>query len=603
MYDLRMKAAIKRWNADAANANNQIALADHYDLKAEQKRIAEFEKNNPGQKVKENAQLAAWNARKNSNGDLDLLSAEDLANYKAGTCYKDLAKCSGFMEVNKDLKSITVENGQIVITREISDGTIHKGGEPAKEGETDYNLVGGYSSGKKTDVIRVNMAKMGVVIQNPKDLFTQWTNEDYNAIADNLGDKADELFASAEKDSKLITNGITESVKRGEQFMQVAMGAAQSAVAKDEMVKSVVQAYLTGGMAGITSMVKDKIRDAFIDKVAEATGINPDLVRFASGRFEQAKLTKKMNNQAAGLGRGVGAVMGAGMMMALGPVGPLMMAGPLGATALGAGAGSRLGTRMISGGTMGSILNNPVFQTGATVVATAVAGPAGGLAVNQSLQRSPIVQNNNQLNALRQQENALIQDSAGAAVANAIGRPDAAGNFSQILGGLKKRQVAKKNNANLGKVVTSGIATGMNMATGMVKGIVKNAVIAVGGSGETFDHLTATPFTPRATWTGAAKVDMSKDGLMNRVQEMAFAEFLENSGLDADLAKSVASSTNAKVKAKKAKKEEKTKAIESTAQTALAVARQNAICNDYLEEECQRYTWCNPPSIGIESGE
>ena len=98
-----------------------------------------------------------------------------------GSGCKNLASC-GFMETNKDLKSITVENGQIVITREISDGTIHKGGEPAKEGETDYNLVGGYSSGKKTDVIRVNMAKMGVVIQNPKDLFTEWTNDDYNAI-------------------------------------------------------------------------------------------------------------------------------------------------------------------------------------------------------------------------------------------------------------------------------------------------------------------------------------------------------------------------------------------------------------------------------------
>jgi hypothetical protein len=95
------------------------------------------------------------------------------------------------MEVNKDLKSITVENGQIVITREISDGTIHLGdGGVPKEGEPNYNLVGGYQSGKKTDVIRVNMAKMGVVIQNPKDLFTQWTNEDYNAIADNLSDKA-----------------------------------------------------------------------------------------------------------------------------------------------------------------------------------------------------------------------------------------------------------------------------------------------------------------------------------------------------------------------------------------------------------------------------
>jgi hypothetical protein len=53
--------------------------------------------------------------------------------------------------------------------------------------------------------------------------------------------------------------------------------------------------------------------------------------------------------------------------------------------------------------------------------------------------------------------------------------------------------------------------------------------------------------------------------------EYATAEFLEANGMDADLAKTVASTTNAKIKAKKAKKEEKTKAIESTAQTALAV--------------------------------
>jgi murein DD-endopeptidase MepM/ murein hydrolase activator NlpD len=111
----------------------------------------------------------------------------------------------------------------------------------------------------------------------------------------------------------------------------------------------------------------------------------------------------------------------------------------------------------------------------------------------------------------------------------------------------------------------------MNMANGMVKGIVKNAVIAVGGSADTFDHLTANPFTPPATWTGAAKVDMSKEGWKDRIQEYATAEFLEANGMDADLAKTVASTTNAKIKAKKAKKEEKTKAIESTAQTALAV--------------------------------
>jgi chaperonin GroEL len=47
----------------------------------------------------------------------------------------------------------------------------------------------------------------------------------------------------------------------------------------------------------------------------------------------------------------------------------------------------------------------------------------------------------------------------------------------------------------------------------------KNAVIAFGGSGETFDQLTASPFTPPATWTGAAKVDMSKEGWKSRLEE------------------------------------------------------------------------------------
>jgi hypothetical protein len=62
--------------------------------------------------------------------------------------------------ITKDNTDSPIENGQIVITREISDGTIHLGdGGVPKEGEPNYNLVGGYQSGKKTDVIRVNMAK------------------------------------------------------------------------------------------------------------------------------------------------------------------------------------------------------------------------------------------------------------------------------------------------------------------------------------------------------------------------------------------------------------------------------------------------------------
>jgi hypothetical protein len=77
-------------------------------------------------------------------------------------------------------------------------------------------------------------------------------------IADNLNTKANELYASAEKDSKAITSGITDSVKRGEHFMSIAMGAAQKAVAQDQLIQSIAQAYLTGGMAGIQQMVKTR---------------------------------------------------------------------------------------------------------------------------------------------------------------------------------------------------------------------------------------------------------------------------------------------------------------------------------------------------------
>jgi len=149
---------------------------------------------------------------------------------------------------------------------------------------------------------------------------------------------------------------------------------------------------------------------------------------------------------------------------------------------------------------------------------------------------------------------------------------DAAGNISQVLGGLAKRKEQKRNNGRLDRVVSSGLATGLNMANGMVKGIVRNAVVAVGGSGSTFDRITSSPFTSAPTWTGAAPVDTSKAGLINRVQEYAFGQLLEANGMDADLASAVASSANAKIKAKKAKKEERINAIESTAQTAISVA-------------------------------
>ena len=91
--------------------------------------------------------------------------------YQDGTCYKELSKCK-FLEVNKDFKSAKVENGEIVIVREISDGTIYKG-----EGDPNYTLMGGYVSGKKDDVIRVSLTTMGQVIKSPKDLFSQWAND------------------------------------------------------------------------------------------------------------------------------------------------------------------------------------------------------------------------------------------------------------------------------------------------------------------------------------------------------------------------------------------------------------------------------------------
>ncbi|HMW07304.1 MAG TPA: hypothetical protein PK079_25315 [Leptospiraceae bacterium] len=151
--------------------------------------------------------------------------------------------------------------------------------------------------------------------------------------------------------------------------------------------------------------------------------------------------------------------------------------------------------------------------------------------MNRALAQNSLVRQNNRLNALKQQENALIQDTTGSVIARAIGREDAAGNLSQILGGLRKRQVQKRQNSQIGTVVSNGVANGMKMVNGIANGITRNAVIAFGGSGENYDKLTATPFTPRATWTGAQKVDTSKQGMIDRMQEQALAKYLEANGM------------------------------------------------------------------------
>ena len=133
---------------------------------------------------------------------------------------------------------------------------------------------------------------------------------------------------------------------------------------------------------------------------------------------------------------------------------------------------------------MGSqLLNNPFLQSATAVIGTMLGGPLTGVMLNKGIASTSLVENNNKLNELKQQERGLIQDAVGSTVAQAIGLPpESASYISQYFGGVMKRKEQKRNNRRIDRVVSNGLATGLNMVSGMVNGITRNAIIAFGGS-------------------------------------------------------------------------------------------------------------------------
>jgi len=163
-------------------------------------------------------------------------------------------------------------------------------------------------------------------------------------------------------------------------------------------------------------MVKDRIRDGLIDKAAEATGMDPQLVRFALGRFEQGQAAKKVAaNRVSTTVAGVAAV---GVSVMLPMAAPML--GPIMSRVGGTVAQSLLTSTVAASGTIGvmgartviaaNTYNNPLTQ--------AVVGMGGAITGTSGL-----VQSSNRLNELKQQERGLIQDAVGSTVASAMGLP------------------------------------------------------------------------------------------------------------------------------------------------------------------------------------
>jgi hypothetical protein len=440
------------------------------------------------------------------------------------------------------------------------------------------------------------------------------------AIADRIQKNASEMYSKASKDMEATSKGIQESVKKGEYNLNVAVNAAKNAASRDSLVKDLLMAYLTGGgMGGVKSMIQDKLKEAVFEKVAEATGINPQLVKLAFGKFNQMQAQNRMEsnfkplkqlgfnptNIVANINAHVSLTMGfqSSLLGKLGLKHPLAdikyikdankvkelkaennqivrqsVESAIIATGVDPNVVSFLGGRYDQakaqkkmqrsvGGSKAlanatsNVLNSSIFKAIAAL-------PLPITLIGSSLlQQMPIVQNNNNINTLRQREKQLVQDSLGKAVAVAVGRPDAAGNFSQVVGGILKRREAKRSNTRLDSVIDRGIGSGVNMVGGVVKGILKNAVVAFGGNGQRFDAMFETGLVSPAKYSGVAKIDLD-----DKLREEAFVRFVQSNGVEEDVSRALVSKVYGRYKEKKAMKKEKSEAISSTAQLVVSSA-------------------------------
>jgi hypothetical protein len=318
---------------------------------------------------------------------------------------------------------------------------------------------GEYKSGTQLESRNITLSHVApVVAPKGKDLFDQWTDEDWQDVDDQNKTVFAKFTETLDKTSAVLAENtavINTIESKNEKLFQERKKAQEEA---DSFLKDMLVAFATGGMAGVKAALKSKVEDKINMELAkafvQATGGSEDQIAamsqamsFMRGKVQERKIKSTMAKNT--ITTAVGTMAAVGMTFATGG-----MAG--GILAAGIMTGNPAGAGIAMGGTTAAY-RAVAGNKKADAFVNKVTGPKDQLAQIQSTREG------------------MIQSNITQAVAKSTGLP------SEVIGNIitdyKGAKAAKKvRNAVNG----NPIANIRSQVVGVVGGIYKTALVATG---------------------------------------------------------------------------------------------------------------------------
>jgi hypothetical protein len=439
---------------------------------------------------------------------------------------------------------------------------------------------GEYKSGTQLESRNITLSHVAPVLApKGKDLFDQWTDEDWQDVDDQNKKVFAKFTETLDKTSAVLAENtavINTIESKNEKLFQERKKAQEEA---DSFLKDMLVAFATGGMAGVKAALKSKVEDKINMELAkafvQATGGSEDQIAamsqamsFMRGKVQERKIKSTMAKNT--ITTAVGTMAAVGMTFATGGLaGGILAAGVMTGNPAGAGiaiGGTTAAYRAVAGNKKADAFVNKVT------------GPKDQLAQIQSTREG------------------MIQSNITQAVAKSTGLP------SEVIGNIitdyKGAKAAKKVRD---AVNGNPIANIGSQVVGVVGGIYKTALVATGiperdiakaisdGNRMAFSANTNTTLeaqslaylnqaagmsAPGTSYTSATPTLKDKKGLIKELGQRKAVDLLSE-GMSADekeLMNVAFRGMYGKIEQKKADKKAQSAAVRSTVTTAVTTA-------------------------------
>lgn len=515
---------------------------------------------------------------------------------KFGSCYVNPESCADLLR--KDFNStFNKETKVLTLTKEINNGRV-----------VGRNAQGEYVAGTEMQSRTLTLASVNpVTAPKGKDLFDVWETADWTDVSTQANTVMNDFYTtSLTTDLKSIASATQDINAVKNQNENKFQKEKQDREANDALVRDLVIAYISGGMAGVKGAIKNKVEDQINSSLAtawaKASGADDDqvalltqAVSFMRGKVAEKKI--KSNMAKNNLTNAAGTLVAGGLMFATGGMSSVLMANsPMAAmNAFGGGVSKMMSTvgSAFTGinGIVNATLGQAGLSLGTSLATTTYRGVVGDRAADATLNR--MTGPKDRLAEIKANEESIIQSNVTQAVAQSTGLP------AEVIGNMitdyKGAKAAKKVRAAVNANPLANIGT---QIAGAVGGIIKTAIVATGvperniqsaltdgnrlltaGSRDATLNAQASAYTnqmlgmkaPGTSYTSSTPTLKDKEGLVKELGQRAAVDVLsvgmtkeEKAVLNAAFRKGYGA-----IEQKKADKKAQSDAIRSTVVTAV----------------------------------